>query len=45
MGWGRGQWYTARWVDKLLFPDNGPSADHLVRGWQDLKIGDRRRET
>lgn len=41
MGWGRGQWYTARWVDLLLFPDNGPSADRLHPEWQDLKIGDR----
>ena len=41
MGWGRGQWYTARWVDKLLFPDNGPSADHIHAEWQDLKVGDR----
>jgi hypothetical protein len=41
MGWGRGQWYTARWVDRLLFPDNGPSADHLVAEWQHLAVGDR----
>ena len=41
MGWGRGQWYTARWVDKVLFPDNGPSADHIHAEWQDLKVGDR----
>jgi len=41
MGWGRGQWYTARWVDKLLLPDNGPSADYIHPEWQDLKIGDR----
>src|SRR4051812_21403022 len=41
MGWGRGQWYTARWVDRLLFPDNGPSADVLVREWQRLAVGDR----
>ncbi len=41
MGWGRGQWYTARWVDKLMFPDNGPSADHIHPEWQDLKLGDR----
>lgn len=41
MGWGRGQWYTARWVDKLLFPGNGPSADHVHPEWQDLKVGDR----
>jgi hypothetical protein len=41
MGWGRGQWHTARWVDRLLFPDNGPSAERLVPEWQDLKLGDR----
>lgn len=41
MGWGRGQWYTARWVDRLLFPANGPSADRLVGAWQDLAVGDR----
>lgn len=41
MGWGRGQWYTARWVDLLLFPANGPSADRLVPEWQDLQVGDR----
>ena len=41
MGWGRGQWYTARWVDRLLFPDNGPSADRLHQEWQGLKVGDR----
>src|SRR5664280_3848435 len=34
MGWGRGQWYTARWVDLLLFPDNGPSADRLHPEWE-----------
>src|SRR5829696_8141190 len=39
MGWGRGQWYTARWVDRLLFPDNGPSADVLVPEWQHLAVG------
>src|SRR3954452_14994839 len=41
MGWGRGQWYTARWVDELLFPDNGPSAGYIHPEWQDLKVGDR----
>jgi hypothetical protein len=41
MGWGRGQWYTARWVDRLLFPDNGPSADRVVPEWQHLQVGDR----
>ena len=41
MGWGRGQWYTARWVDRLLFPANGPSADVLVPELQHLMVGDR----
>ena len=41
MGWGRAQWYTARWVDRLLFPANGPSADRIVAEWQDLRVGDR----
>jgi hypothetical protein len=41
VGWHRGGWYTPRWVDRLLFPANRPSADHLdpelVR---DLRVGD-----
>jgi len=41
MGWGRGQWYTARWVDRLLFPNNGPSADTIRPELQGLKVGDR----
>jgi hypothetical protein len=41
LGWGRGQWYTARWVDRLLFPANRPSADTLVPEWQQLAVGDR----
>lgn len=40
MGWGRAGWYTARWVDRLLFPANEPSADHIVDEFQDLKVGD-----
>lgn len=40
MGWGRGGWYTARWVDRLLFPANGPSADAIVTDLQDLAVGD-----
>jgi hypothetical protein len=40
MGWGRGQWYTARWVDRLLFPANGPSAERIVPGLQHLHVGD-----
>jgi hypothetical protein len=41
MGWHRGAWYTAEWVDRLLFPANGPSADRLLPRFQHLKIGDR----
>jgi hypothetical protein len=40
MGWGRAGWYTARWVDVLLFPANGPSADRVLPKHQDLQIGD-----
>ena len=40
-GWGRGGWYTARWVDRLLFPRNGPSADQIVPELQHLAVGDR----
>jgi hypothetical protein len=40
MGWHRGGWYTARWVDKLLFPTNRASADHVVEKFQDLQVGD-----
>ena len=25
VGWHRAGWYTPRWVDVLLFPDNAPS--------------------
>lgn len=39
MGWGRAGWYTARWVDRLLFPANGPSADRIVPELQHLEIG------
>jgi hypothetical protein len=39
MGWGRGAWYTARWVDRLFFPANGPSADRVVPELQDLTVG------
>jgi hypothetical protein len=41
MGWGRAGWYTYRWVDRLLFPANGPSADQLLPEHQRLAVGDR----
>ena len=40
MGWHRAGWYTARWVDRLFFSQNLPSADRLVTRWQQLDVGD-----
>jgi hypothetical protein len=40
MGWGRGGWYTQRWVDRLLFPANRPSADAVVPELQELAVGE-----
>ena len=35
----RGGWYTARWVDRLLFPANKPSADHIEPDLQNIAVG------
>ena len=40
VGWHRGGWYTARWVDRLLFPDHWASADELLPNYQQLAVGD-----
>lgn len=40
VGWHRGGWYTPRWVDVLLFPDNLPSAGEILPGYGDLRVGD-----
>lgn len=41
MGWHLGGWYTPRWVDRLLFPANAPSAVHLDTALvRDLRVGD-----
>lgn len=41
VGWHRGGWYTPRWVDRLLFPDNLPSATTLDPALvRDLRPGD-----
>ena len=41
MGWHRAGWYTPRWVDRLLFPANWPSLDHLDPALvRDLAVGD-----
>jgi hypothetical protein len=41
MGWHRGGWFTARWVDRLMFPANWPSATRLIPELQrPLQAGD-----
>jgi hypothetical protein len=40
LGWHRAGWYTARWVDLLLFPANDASADRIHPEWQALAVGD-----
>jgi hypothetical protein len=40
MGWHRAGWYTARWVDRLLFPANWPSANRIIPGLQRIRLGD-----
>ena len=40
MGWHRAGWYTARWVDKLLFPLNWPSANRVIPELQNIELGD-----
>lgn len=41
VGWHRAGWYTPRWVDQLIFPDNWASADHLdPQLVRELKPGD-----
>jgi hypothetical protein len=39
MGWHRGGWYTARWVDRVLFPANWPSATRVLPELQDTQVG------
>lgn len=41
VGWHRGGWYTPRWVDRILFPGNRPSAKRLDPSLvRDLNVGD-----
>ena len=41
MGWHLGGWYTPEWVDRLLFPQNWPSLDHLdLALLRNLDVGD-----
>jgi hypothetical protein len=40
VGWGRAGWYTYRWIDRLLFPNNGPSAVTILPEYQTLLVGD-----
>ena len=41
VGWHLAGWYTYRWVGRLLFPANPPSADEILPEEQQLQIGDR----
>jgi hypothetical protein len=40
VGWHRAGWYTARWVDQLLFPANAASADRILPELQHCDVGD-----
>lgn len=40
MGWHRGGWYTAGWVDEFLFASNLPAAERIHPEWQRLAEGD-----
>jgi hypothetical protein len=40
MGWHRAGWYTARWVDRMLFPANWPSANRIIPELQTIHVGD-----
>ena len=40
VGWHRGGWYTPRWVDVLLFPDNWPSTQRILDEYQEPAVGD-----
>jgi uncharacterized protein YndB with AHSA1/START domain len=41
MGWHLGGYYTPSWVDRLLFPANWPSLEHLDPALvRDLRVGD-----
>ena len=40
-GWHRAGWYTYRWVDRLLFPANVPSATEILPEFQGLGVGDQ----
>jgi hypothetical protein len=40
MGWHRAGWYTARWVDRVLFPANWPSANRVIPELQHVAVGD-----
>lgn len=40
MGYHRGGWYTNRWLDKLIWHIDNPSADHILPEYQALEVGD-----
>ena len=40
MGWHQGGFYTSTLVDKVFFPVNRPSVDHIIPELQDRDVGD-----
>jgi hypothetical protein len=40
MGWHRARWYTARWVDKLMFRRTGLVQNRIIPGLQEIHRGD-----
>jgi hypothetical protein len=40
MGYHRGGWYTSRWLDKLIWHIDNPSADRIVPEYQNVHVGD-----
>ena len=40
MGYHRGGWYTSRWLDKLIWHIDNPSADRIIPEFQQLRVGD-----
>jgi hypothetical protein len=40
MGYHRGGWYTSRWLDKLLWRIDNPSADRIIPEFQQLRVGE-----
>jgi hypothetical protein len=40
IGYHRGGWYTSRWLDRLMWHIDNPSADRIIPEFQQLRVGD-----